>query len=104
MSGANGLGLAKHPDKTIIGRIARGFDFLGDHFDPEGVSVAKATLGKFVERAAQPSGREGLQRLIEPIVDASDERVPPLARGCLRFAGHPAAAGQCAGAGDRSPD
>ena len=31
-----------------------------------------------------PIGREGLKRLIE-IVDASDARVPPLARGCLRL-------------------
>jgi transposase len=30
-----------------------------------------------------PIGRDGLQQLIEMIVDASDERVPPLARGCL---------------------
>jgi hypothetical protein len=44
---------AKHPAKTSIGRIARGFDFLGYHFAPEGLSVAKATLGKFVERAAR---------------------------------------------------
>jgi|SRR5919106_3530407 transposase len=32
-----------------------------------------------------PIGREGLQRLIEMIVDESDERVPPLARACLRL-------------------
>jgi hypothetical protein len=44
-------GLERHPDKTFIGRIARGFDFLGYRFGPEGLSVAKATLGKFVDRA-----------------------------------------------------
>jgi transposase len=32
-----------------------------------------------------PIGREGLQRLIEMIVDRSDERVPPLTRACLRL-------------------
>lgn len=26
------LGLEKHPDKTFIGKIERGFDFLGYHF------------------------------------------------------------------------
>jgi hypothetical protein len=29
------LRLAKHLDKTFIGRIARGFDFLGYHFSPD---------------------------------------------------------------------
>jgi hypothetical protein len=28
------LNLEKHPDKTFIGRIERGFDFLGYHFSP----------------------------------------------------------------------
>jgi len=48
-----GLCLEKHPDKTFIGRIGRGFDFLGYHFSREGLSVAKATLEKFVERATR---------------------------------------------------
>ena len=41
----------KHPDKTFIGRIERGFDFLGYHFGQEGLSVAKTTIENFVERA-----------------------------------------------------
>ena len=45
------LCLLKHPDKTFIGRIERGFDFLGYHFGPEGLSVAKKTIERFVERA-----------------------------------------------------
>jgi len=45
------LGLNKHPDKTFIGRIEKGFDFLGYHFSPAGLTVAKATIQKFVERA-----------------------------------------------------
>ncbi len=28
------LKVEKHPDKTFIGRVARGFDFLGYHFTP----------------------------------------------------------------------
>ncbi len=47
------LGLEKHPDKTFIGRIEKGFDFLGYHFGLEGLSVAKETLTKFVERATR---------------------------------------------------
>ena len=38
------LGLEKHPDKTFIGRIEKGFDFLGYHFGPDGLSVAKRTV------------------------------------------------------------
>ena len=45
------LCLEKHPDKTFIGRIERGFDFLGYHFSREGLTVAKATIRKFVTRA-----------------------------------------------------
>ena len=42
-----------HPDKTFIGRIERGFDFLGFHFSRDGLRVAKASMMKFVERAAR---------------------------------------------------
>ena len=47
------LRLEKHPDKTFIGKIERGFDFLGYHFSREGLRVAKATIQKFVERATR---------------------------------------------------
>ena len=49
----NELKLEKHPDKTLIGRIERGFDFLGYHFHPKGLTVAKKTLMRFVERATR---------------------------------------------------
>ncbi len=45
------LGLEKHPDKTFIGRIKRGFDFLGYHFRPGRLSVAQKTIEQFVARA-----------------------------------------------------
>jgi RNA-directed DNA polymerase len=48
-----GLLLEKHPDKTFIGRAERGFDFLGYHFGPDGLTAAKDTLGRFVERASR---------------------------------------------------
>ncbi len=44
------LRLEKHPDKTFIGRIEKGFDFLGYHFGPEGLTVAAKTIEQFVER------------------------------------------------------
>jgi RNA-directed DNA polymerase len=45
------LGLEKHPDKTFIGRIDRGFDFLGYHFLPGRITVARKTVENFVSRA-----------------------------------------------------
>ncbi len=45
------LNLEKHPDKTFIGRIERGFDFLGYHFRPDRLSVAGKTIENFVARA-----------------------------------------------------
>ncbi len=45
------LNLAQHPDKTFIGRISKGFDFLGYHFSPVGLTVAQATVERFIEKA-----------------------------------------------------
>ena len=50
--------MEKHPDKTFIGRIERGFDFLGYHFNPAGFTVAKATIEKFVELATRHYAQE----------------------------------------------
>lgn len=47
------LRLEKHPDKTFIGKIARGFDFLGYRFGPHGLAIAEATLASFIERATR---------------------------------------------------
>ena len=33
-----------------VGRIEKGFDFLGYHFNPEGLSVAKVSIQRFAER------------------------------------------------------
>jgi hypothetical protein len=45
------LKLDKHPDKTSMGRIEKGFDFLGYHFGPNGLSLAQKTIDNFVEKA-----------------------------------------------------
>ena len=47
------LGLEKHPDKTVIGRIENGFDFLGYHFSRNQLTIAKETVERFVERATR---------------------------------------------------
>ncbi len=47
------LKVEKHPDKTCIGRIARGFDFLGYTFSSAGLGIAPQTLGRCVERITQ---------------------------------------------------
>ena len=38
----------KHPGKTFIGRIAKGFDFLGYSFEPKRLSIAPKTLANFM--------------------------------------------------------
>jgi len=45
------LHLEKHPEKTFIGRIEKGFDFLGYHFRPGQQSVAQKTTEQFSARA-----------------------------------------------------
>jgi len=45
------LKVEQHPDKTFVGRISRGFDFLGYRFSPEGiVGVAYASVQSCVQR------------------------------------------------------
>jgi hypothetical protein len=44
------LKLKKHPDKTFIGKIDRGFDFLGYHVSRNGLSVATMTWKNFIAR------------------------------------------------------
>ena len=38
--------MEKHTGKTFIGRVEKGFDFLGYHLTPQGLSVAPATLAR----------------------------------------------------------
>jgi hypothetical protein len=47
------LRLEKHPDKAFIGRIERGFDFLGYHFSPGGLTAAAKTIANFIEKGSQ---------------------------------------------------
>jgi len=48
------LKVEQHPDTTFVGRISRGFDFLGYRFAPAGlIGVARQSMARFVERASQ---------------------------------------------------
>jgi len=61
------LKLEKHPDKTFIGKIDKGFDFLGYHFSPGGLTLAEKTIENFFERATrlyeQKPGEDSSSRL-----------------------------------------
>ncbi len=66
------LGLEKHPDKTFVGRVERGFEFLGYRFGPQGLGIAAPTARRFVERVArlyeqergQPGGFPALREYV----------------------------------------
>ena len=47
------LHVEQHHDKTFIGRISRGFDFLGYAFTPAGLEVAPQTIERCVQRVSQ---------------------------------------------------
>jgi len=46
----NSLKVKQHPDKTFIGQIDKGFDFLGYHFSRKVLQLAPITVRKHVER------------------------------------------------------
>ncbi|WP_199245946.1 hypothetical protein [[Phormidium] sp. ETS-05] len=47
------LRVEKHPDKAFIGRISRGFDFLGYWFSPSGLGVARMTVERCLEKVSR---------------------------------------------------
>ena len=47
------LRVQQHPDKTFIGRISRGFDFLGYQISPHELRMATNTVLSFVARLCQ---------------------------------------------------
>jgi hypothetical protein len=48
-----GLRLKKHPVKTFIGKVSKGFDFLGYRIEPERLKVAFSSLLNCAERISQ---------------------------------------------------
>ena len=71
----NELKIEQHPDKTIIGRTSRGFDFLGYRFSAAGLQLAPATITRF---------RERITRLYEQ--GADDNRIGEYVRNWNRWA------------------
>jgi RNA-directed DNA polymerase len=45
--------IEQHPDKTFIGRISRGFDFLGYAFTPAALDAAPPTIERCAQRVSQ---------------------------------------------------
>jgi len=66
------LKIEKHPDKTEMGRVERGFDFLGYHYSSDGLSVAKVTLERCSAKIAllyeQRANREARQQYVRRFV------------------------------------
>ena len=62
------LGLEKHSDKTFIGRITRGFDFLGYHFGIGALTVADATIERFVAHAILLYEQGRIERIKAPLL------------------------------------
>jgi len=42
------LKVVQHPDKTFIGKIERGFDFLGYYFSKEGLRLSSSAVSRHV--------------------------------------------------------
>ena len=62
------LQVVKHPEKTFIGRIAKGFDFLGYWFSPRGVGVAKKTIDRMLEKVSRLYEQNATDDCIETYV------------------------------------
>ena len=77
------LAMEKHPAKTFIGRIEKGFDFLGYHFSRAGITVASATVERFVERATRLYEQERAASRKTPLLGPYVRRWLGWARGGL---------------------
>jgi len=77
------LGLEKHPHKTFIGRVERGFDFLGYHLTPGRLTLSGATVERFVERAARLYEQDRRESCDSPRLEAYVRRFSGWAEGGL---------------------
>ena len=57
------LKIAQHPDKTFIGRIEKGFDFLGYHFSRKTLQLADITVRKHVEHIVRLYEQQMLKKV-----------------------------------------
>jgi hypothetical protein len=58
----NALKVKQHPDKKFIGRIEKGFNFLGYHFSRESLQLANITVKKHVQRLHQLYERQNKKK------------------------------------------
>jgi RNA-directed DNA polymerase len=56
------LKMEKHPDKTLIGKVERGFYFLGYFLKPDSLTVPEKTFDRFIESIVQLYEQETLNR------------------------------------------
>ena len=82
-----GLGLEKAREKTFIGRVERGFDFLGFRLSPDAVTVAEATWKRFCERALRLYEQDRREPCGSPRLDAYVRRWCGWARPALAGSG-----------------
>lgn len=55
----------KHPQKTTISRVEKGFEFLGYHFGRDGLSLASKTIDNFLSKALRLYEQEMVQTRFE---------------------------------------
>ena len=53
------LDVQKHPGKTFVGRINRGFDFLGYRFGEGPLGLAEKTIDNFLEKCSRLYEQKG---------------------------------------------
>ena len=78
------LKLELAPDKTFVGWISRGFDFLGYRFGPEGVGVARRTVERFAERVNRLYEQGGVSHIVGAAGQAARDKFE---RDLRRWAG-----------------
>jgi len=61
----NQLKVEKHPDKTDMGKIEKGFDFLGYHISPSTLSPAPKTIQQYLANISQLYEQSAPQKRIE---------------------------------------
>jgi RNA-directed DNA polymerase len=78
------LRLEKHPDKTFIGKIERGFDFLGYRFGARVLELAEATIERFIEQATRLYEQGRRERVKAPLLGRYVRRWLGWAKGGLQ--------------------
>jgi RNA-directed DNA polymerase len=64
----NELHLEKHPDKTVMGRTEKRFDFLGYHFSPERLKNLISHAVRLYEQGREEPSGSPLLGLYEAVV------------------------------------